>query len=89
MDKKYTKEIKKLAKGLIKRGIAFTFRPICDGCQIIVTDKNNNPSWDAVCHEFSYGGEFGLLELMGRTLVHNDDDVEGYLTAEDILKRLD
>ena len=84
MKKIYTEEMKKLAEGLVERGIAFTFTPIYEGCQIIVKD-----TWDAVCHEFSYGGKHGLLEIMG-TLVHNDnDDVEGYLTTEDILKRLD
>ena len=41
---------------------------------------------DAICHEYSYGGKDGLIEIMG--LTENDDDVEGYLTAEDVFTRM-
>lgn len=42
---------------------------------------------DVICHKYSYGGDRGLLEIMG--LVDNEyDDVEGYLTAEDVFKRI-
>lgn len=44
--------------------------------------------WDVICHYGSYGYEEGLLELMGSLLVgHND--VEGYLTADDIIERIE
>lgn len=80
----YKTEITKLAQGLIEKGIAFEFRPIWDGWQII-TDE-----WDAVCHSYSYGHEKELLEIMGSIVsVDNaDDDVEGRLTAADILARV-
>lgn len=43
---------------------------------------------DVICHEFSYGGSEGLLEIMG--LVDDDcgDDVEGWLTAENVFARI-
>lgn len=42
---------------------------------------------DAVCHSGSYGHEHGLLEIMG--LVEDPvDDVEGYLTAEQVFMRM-
>ena len=45
-----------------------------------------SPSWkdkriDAVCHEFSYGGKSGLIEIMSE----KEDDVVGWLTAEEAL----
>lgn len=53
-------------------------------------DKNYIRTWDAVCHEFSYGGKDGLLEVYG-SLVDVDgtllNDVEGWLTAEDIINK--
>lgn len=57
--------------------------------QIIVFD-NGERKWDAICHQGSYGFEKGLIEIMG-TIVSQDyeDDVEGYLTANEIIERLD
>ena len=59
-------------------------------------NKNNQiwyPSYennvcDVICHEYSYGGSEGLLEIMG--LVDDDcgDDVEGWLTAENVFARI-
>lgn len=42
---------------------------------------------DAICHHWSYGHEEGLLEIMG--LTENDDEVEGWLTAEEVFKRME
>lgn len=85
----YLTEIKKLADGLMEKGIAFTFHALYEGYQIIVNDpKTQGYRWDAVCHDFSYGHEQGLLEIMGSIVENDFDSVEGYLTAEDILKRL-
>lgn len=56
--------------------------------QIIVNEGEPN-QWDAICHYGSYGYEDGLLEIMGDTVVRNDDEVEGWLTANDIIKRLE
>ena len=47
--------------------------------------------WDAICHGGSYGHEVGKLEIMGDLVdkTKTDDDVEGWLTAEEILERVD
>lgn len=78
----YVGEIAKLARGLKERGIAYNMHAHVDGLQIVAD------SWDAVCFTGSYGAQRGLLEAMGRVITGNDD-VEGYLTADEILRRLD
>jgi len=63
--------------------------------QIIVYDLEDDiaedvRAWDAVCHPGSYGYEKGLLEVMGSAVVRvYNDEVEGYLTAQDIINRLE
>lgn len=54
--------------------------------QIIVYDEDGHRLWDAICHMGSYGAEQGLLEVMG-DVTHQD--VEGFLTAENIIKVLE
>ena len=76
------REMDKLAKGLDERNIPYIRRTCFDGEQIVCD------SWDAICHRGSYGHEKGLLEIMGSIVQNDDDDVEGYLSAEDILLRL-
>lgn len=71
-------EMDKLAEGLTAKGLIYERRPLYDGEQIICGQ------WDAVCHYFSYGHEDGLLEVMGLPALC-DDDVCGWLTAEEIL----
>ena len=44
--------------------------------------------WDVICQEGSYGYRDGLLEAYG-DIVEADDVVEGYLTAQDIIKRIE
>ena len=59
--------------------------------QIVCKDKNGKYMWDAICHPFSYGYEQGLLEIMG-VLVDEEkdgDSVVGYLTADDVIKRIE
>lgn len=83
----YFTEIQKLAKGLEDKGIEYKMRPCHDGWQVLV--EGDDP-WDAVCHSGSYGHFDGLLEVMGEKVCRNEyDDVEGWLTAEDILARLE
>lgn len=41
---------------------------------------------DVICQRNSYGHEQGLLEGMGSLFVA---DVEGYLTADDVIKRIE
>ena len=76
-------EMMKLAFGLRDRGIGFKMWSFFDGIQIVVGDFD----WDAICHSGSYGHENGLIEVMG--LPQCQDDVIGYLTAEDVLKMVD
>lgn len=46
--------------------------------------------WDAICHYGSYGYEDGLLEIYGELVTEDDDDsVVGYLTAADVVKRVE
>ena len=78
----YVGEIAKLARGLKDRGIAYNMHVRDDGLQIVAGN------WDAVFFTGSYGAQRGLLEAMGRAITGNDD-VEGYLTADEILRRLD
>ena len=48
--------------------------------------NRKRPICDVICHKFSYGGDLGLLEIMG--LTDNDEEVEGYLTSEDVFKQI-
>ena len=58
--------------------------------QICVPDAGTK-KWDAICHRGSYGWEQGLLEIAGSLVnKHLDlDTVVGYLTAEDVIKRIE
>ena len=57
--------------------------------KIVVTDKDGNYLWDAICHRGSYGFEQGLLEIYGNIVTEEDgDSVVGWLTAEDVIKRI-
>lgn len=55
--------------------------------QIIVYEKHRY-KWDAICHFGSYGNEQYLLEVMG-CIVPKFQDVMGWLTADDIIYRLE
>lgn len=81
-------EMNKLAQGLVAKGITFTTKKYLGGMQIVVNDENDNYLWDAICHCGSYGHEDGLIEIMGTPVQNEKDEVEGYLTAEEILSRL-
>lgn len=83
MDTINQNEMMKLAFGLYDRGIEFKAQSFFDGIQFIIGDWD----WDAVCHSGSYGHENGLIEVMG--LPQCQDDVIGWLTAEDVLKMVD
>lgn len=78
-------EMDKLEKYLKDNGYNYTRHPLYEGQQIIVFDKYGNRMWDVVLHFGSYGMKDSLLEAMGEALLgHND--VEGYLTAEDVIR---
>lgn len=78
-------EMDKLAGWLTENGIEFTRRPLYGGEQIICDDWE----WDAICHNWSYGGNSGLLETMGAIVdsASVGDEVEGCLTAEEVIER--
>ena len=52
---------------------------------IVYRDKELKKIWfDVIWHKYSLGYEEGLLELLDSEL---DEDVEGYLTADDVIRR--
>lgn len=58
--------------------------------QLIVYDERGNRLWDAICHKGSYGEEEGLLEIYGEIVSPMaGDSVEGWLTAEDVIQRIE
>lgn len=61
----------------------------CEQHQIIIYDENDERQWDAVCAPATYGYEAGLLEVMGEKVVRVQDSVEGWLTADEVIKRLE
>lgn len=85
--KKY-KEIFLLKKMLKKENIPFIFRNIFDGFQICYPDIKNKEC-SVIEHIGSYGHEQDLLEIMGLlTDGETDDDVLGYLNAENVFERI-
>lgn len=52
-------------------------------CEMKLDGKQYIRSWDVVCHPYSYGGKEGLLEIYGSVV----EDVEGWLTAEDVINK--
>lgn len=89
-------ELNKLEAILKERGIKYDRtdeeNPFYNRHQIVVRDDDGNWLWDAICHLGSYGYADGLLEVMGEPVVnpeYDGDDVAGYLTAQDVIDRLD
>ena len=67
------------------KGLTF----VMDRHQICVPDEGKELEWDAICHEGSYGYEEGLLEIYGTIVGKGEHDVEGFLTADDVIKRIE
>ncbi len=61
------------------------------GEQINVYSDKGRCLWDAICGDGSYGYKQGLLEIMGSIVNKREDgdSVVGYLTAQDIIERLE
>lgn len=59
--------------------------------QLDVYNADGDYLFDAICQNNSFGSKKGLLEVMNRKMkiTKSSDDVEGFLTAEDILRRID
>lgn len=87
-------ELKKLKKYLEDKHIKHITKKVFDLSsqeydQIWVFDKDGKYSWDAICHYGSYGHEQGLIEIMGDIVRNTEDCVEGWLTANDIIARIE
>lgn len=82
-------EMDKLAAKLTEMGIQFEDRQICltRGRQIAVYEKGRKV-WDAICSPLSYGGQCGLLEVMGVIVdgKRENDNVKGWLTADKVIE---
>lgn len=74
-------EMAALVVGLTARNIDFRIYSIYNGLSIRCN------GWDAICHNHSYGGREGLIEIMG--LPQCEGDVIGYLTAKEVLNMVD
>ena len=55
--------------------------------RIDVYNNDGKRVWDAICQRGSYGFDQGLLEVMGSYILGHDD-VEGWLTADDVIEML-
>lgn len=60
-----------------------------DSIQVWYPSKENAVC-DAICHRYSYGGDEGLLEIMGLLTDEEAeyDSVVGWLTAENVFTRI-
>lgn len=59
---------------------------VLDRHQICVGEKEDGTwDWDVICQYGSYGFKEGLLEGLGSIF----SGAEGYLTAEDVIKRME
>lgn len=98
------KELDKLEKYLIEHRIEYNRYDVnrkleattglvieMDRHQICVPDEGERCKWDVICQKWSYGYELGLLEIYGEIVDEekDGDTVVGYLTAEDVIKRLE
>lgn len=48
----------------------------------------DNPICDVICNAYSFGGDRGLLEMMGLVEDEDGDSVEGHLWAEEVFERI-
>ena len=82
-------EIKRLAEMLNNAQIPFFMRDVIDGYQILYGDDD-----DFICSAVEYGHTYGadedLIEIMGLLTPEEleEDEVVGYLTAEDVFNRI-
>lgn len=80
-------EMNKLSAFLDEANVPYEIDYIFGTEQIIYPNKKHRIC-DAICHSFSYGGNEGLLEIMGLVSDDADDNVEGYLTAVEVANRI-
>lgn len=78
-----------LKKALESKGIPFEFAESFElGGYGLVYPSRNQFVCSVIEHDYSYGHEQDLLEIMGLTDDEPYDDVVGYLTAEDVFQRI-
>lgn len=98
-------ELNKLEEYLKKHGIKYTRRdeehtfPVSidgeekdvtiDKHQIVAIDPKKVQLWDVICHYGSYGADQGLLEIAGDIVEEGEGEVVGFLTADDVIKRIE
>ena len=81
-------QLDKLEEYLKENGIEYE-RIDTDDIHQINVPNSKNKKWDAICHYGSFGYKEGLLEIYGEIVPENiGDTVEGYLTAEDVINRI-
>lgn len=89
-------ELDKLEKWLGENAQRFGYDVTRDDCEPersrvnkhqIIVGRNGEYLWDAICHYGSYGYEQGLLEIYGSLV--DDGGVVGWLTAEDVIRRIE
>ena len=71
--------------GRIIQGIFGEYAEVIDKHRIVVY-VDGRRSWDVICHKGGCGCDQGLLEGMGDIF---GPDVEGWLTAEDVIERIE
>ena len=87
-------ELDKLESYLIEHAIPYEredrdFRQECGYIVDCGLHQIRCDGWDAICHYGSYGYEKGLLEIMGGLVSDDQAIVEGWLTADEIIARLE
>lgn len=91
MKTKY-REILKLKDMLEMAGIPFHFSKSNGGFHICYPKEGFFRVCSVIEHDYSYGHENDLLEIMGlmtrKEMIKNQDDVLGYLTANNVYQRI-
>lgn len=84
------KEMEKLIAALTALEIPFEVFSDMFGNDQVWYPTRENPKMDVICHQYSYGGSEGLLEIMGLLTEEESecDSVVGYLDAENVLARI-
>lgn len=84
-------EIHKLCQILTEKGIPYVLVPICDGWQVCYPCEGPNRVCSAVQHYYSYGSGVDRIEIMGllsKSEIRSGGGVAGYLTANNVAKRI-
>lgn len=82
-------EMERLIYKLDNAAVPYETREIWGTTQVCYPSIENMKC-DAICHAYSYGGDEGLLEIMGLLTDEEAeyDSVVGWLTADDVFSRI-